>query len=325
MSETMLREQDEERADGAVGTARGSELAAGEPAARAFGPARLAPAAFAATEFAAVARALRHAAAHAGEQPSVADLARVAGLAETPFSRACRDLAGISPKSYVQALTIASAREQLARSRPVLETSLRAGLSGASRLHDLFVGVERMTPGEYARGGAGIRIAWDEVATPFGPALVCAAPRGVCALSFTEGRGLEAELAHTRARWPRADFVRDERAIEPAAHTLRERLAGRALDPTRSITLLLKGTDFEMRVWEALLAIPEGLVASYGHLARALDAPRSARAVGHAIGANPIGVLIPCHRVLRETGALGGYRWGETTKRALLAAEASRA
>jgi len=276
-------------------------------------------------DLAAVARALRHAALHAAEQPSPAELARVAGLTETRFSRACRELAGITPKGYVQALTLATARERLARARPVLETSLAAGLSGGSRLHDLFVGIERMTPGEYARGGAGLAIAWDEVATPFGPALVCAAPRGVCALAFTEGRGLDAELAHARARWPRAAFARDEHAIEPAAAVLRDRLAGRALGNSPPVTLLLKGTDFEVRVWEALLAIPEGLVASYGGLARALDVPRAARAVGRAIGANPVGVLIPCHRVLRETGALGGYRWGETTKRALLAAEASRA
>lgn len=276
-------------------------------------------------DFAAVARALRHAAEHQGEQPAVADLSRAAGLPETRFSRACRELAGITPKGFVQALTIAASRERLARSRPVLETSFQAGLSGPARLHDLFVGIERMTPGEYARGGAGLRIAWDEVATPFGPALVCAAPRGVCALAFTEGRGLEAELEHARARWPRGDFQRDERAIAPAATVLRDRLAGRERDPSRPITLLLKGTDFELRVWEALLAIPDGLVASYGQLARALGVPRSARAVGRAIGANPVGVLIPCHRVLRETGALGGYRWGETTKRALLAAEAARA
>lgn len=275
-------------------------------------------------DHAAVARALRHAAAHAAEQPDVAALARVAGLAETRFSRACRDLAGITPKGFVQALTIADARARLARSRTVLETSFRAGLSGGSRLHDLFVGIERMTPGEYARGGADLAIAWDEVETPFGPALVCVAPRGVCAVSFTEGRGLDAELEHARARWPRATYARDERAVRPTAEVLRERLAGRALDPSRPITLWLKGTDFELRVWEALLSIDDGDVASYGALARALDAPRAARAVGRAIGANPIAVLIPCHRVLRETGALGGYRWGESTKRALLAAEASR-
>ncbi len=279
---------------------------------------------FAADDFAAVARALRYAAEHAEDQPDVAELARVAGTGETRFSRACRELAGISPKSFVQAVTIASAREWLARSRPLLATSFRAGLSGSSRLHDLFVGIERMTPGEYARGGEGLAIAWDEVATPFGPALVCTAPRGVCALSFTEGRGLDAELEHAHARWPRAAFVRDERALAPAVHVLRERLAGRAVDPARSITLCLKGTDFELRVWEALLAIPEGAVASYGTLAAAIDAPKSARAVGRAIGANPVAALIPCHRVLRETGAIGGYRWGETQKRALLAAEFAR-
>ncbi len=288
-------------------------------------PVGISPAGSRAGAWESVARALRYATERAAEQPCVADLARVAGTSETQFSRACRELAGVAPKGFVQALTIADARAQLARSKPVLATSFAVGLSGGSRLHDLFVGIERMTPGEYARGGAGLDIVWDEVATPFGPALVCAAPRGVCALSFTEGRGLDAELEHARARWPAARYVRDTGAIEPAAHVLRERLAGRALDPTRSITLFLKGTDFEMRVWEALLAIPEGAVASYGTLAAAIDAPKSARAVGRAIGANPIAALIPCHRVLRETGALGGYRWGETQKRALLAAESARA
>lgn len=276
-------------------------------------------------DFAAVAVALRHAAEHAAEQPSPAELARIAGLNETRFARACRELAGISPKSFVQALTLSDAKRQLARSVPVLATSHRLGLSGGSRLHDLFVELERMTPGEYARAGAGLVIRWDEVATPFGPALIGVAPRGVCHLAFTEGRGLDAELEHARTRWPRATFERDARHVRAAADVLNDRLSGRAADPSRSITLFLKGTDFEMRVWEALLTIPEASVSSYGSIAASVGAPRAARAVGSAIGANPIGVLIPCHRVLRQTGALGGYRWGETTKRALLAAEASRA
>ncbi len=275
-------------------------------------------------DFAAVARALRHAAEHAAEQPSPAELARAAGLTETRFSRACRELAGISPKSFVQALTLSAAKRDLARSVPVLATSLRTGLSGGSRLHDLFVTLERMTPGEYARAGDGLVIRWDEVPTPFGPALIGVAARGVCHLAFTEGRGLQAELEHALTRWPRATFERDEQHVRGAAAVLHDRLAGRAANPTRPITLLLKGTDFEMRVWEALLAIPEACVSSYGSIANLVGTPRAARAVGTAIGANPIGVLIPCHRVLRQTGALGGYRWGEVTKRALLAAEAAR-
>jgi len=275
-------------------------------------------------DFAAVARALRHAAEHVAEQPSPSQLARVAGLGETRFARACRALAGISPKSFVQALTLTDAKRQLARAVPVLATSHRTGLSGGSRLHDLFVNLERMTPGEYARAGAGLVIRWDEVPTPFGRALIGVAPRGVCHLAFTEGRGLEAELEHARARWPRAEFERDAVHARLAAEVLRDRLAGRDADRERPITLLLKGTEFEMRVWEALLSIPEANVSSYGSIASSVGAPRAARAVGSAIGANPIGVLIPCHRVLRQTGALGGYRWGETTKRALLAAEASR-
>jgi AraC family transcriptional regulator of adaptative response/methylated-DNA-[protein]-cysteine methyltransferase len=272
----------------------------------------------------AVARALRHAAEQVVAQPTPAELARVAGLSDTAFARACRALAGTSPKGFVQALTLARARERLARSETVLATSLAVGLSGGSRLHDLFVGIERMTPGEYARGGADLAITWDEAGTPFGPALACATPRGLCHLAFTEGCGLDAELERVRSRWPRAEFRRDAQRLEPAFELLRARLAGRAATPDRPLTLRFLGTDFEVRVWEALLAIPPGEVTSYGALARAIGSPGAARAGGRAVGANPIAVLIPCHRVLRESGALGGYRWGTTKKRALLAVEWSR-
>ncbi|MBL8860658.1 MAG: methylated-DNA--[protein]-cysteine S-methyltransferase [Planctomycetes bacterium] len=272
-------------------------------------------------EHEAVARALRRAASCFEHQPRVAELAQAAGLSATRFARACRAQAGISPKSFVQVLTLAAARRHLARGETVLATSLAVGLSGGGRLHDLFTGIERLTPGEYARGGAGLKLAWDEAATPCGPALACSAPRGLCHLAFTAGRGLEAELARARARWPRAEFQRDPRALAPAFELLAARLAGGLGDPRRPVTLLLAGTDFELRVWEALLAIPAGSTVAYGHIARAIGAPSAARAVGRAVGANPIAVLIPCHRVIRASGALAGYRWGESTKRALLAAE----
>ncbi len=272
-----------------------------------------------------IARAIAFAGAHYPAQPSIAELAAAAGLSPTRFARAFRTHAGITPKSWVQHLTLADARERLSRSATVLEASYAVGLSGPSRLHDLFTTTERMTPGEYRSGGRGVRIGWTMVATPFGAALLAATERGVCALAFlADGpreRALAAALEDLRARWPRAELARDDEGLSSTAAEISVRLAGGRRAP---LALLLAGTPFETQVWEALLRLPEGAVMSYGDLARALGAPTAARAVGQAVGANPIAALIPCHRVLRANGALGGYRWGEPRKRALLAVERAR-
>jgi AraC family transcriptional regulator of adaptative response/methylated-DNA-[protein]-cysteine methyltransferase len=190
----------------------------------------------------------------------------------------------------------------------VLDASLEAGLSGPGRLHDLTVHVHAMTPGEVRRAGEGITIRHGLHATPFGDCFIARTDRGVCAVAF--GDALEEE----RARWPKATFVRDD---ETAA--IAERVFGGG-----EIALDLYGTNFQIRVWEALIRIPPGSATSYGELAKRVDRPGSARAVGRAVGSNRIAVLIPCHRVLRETGAFGGYRWGVERKRALLAYESSR-
>jgi AraC family transcriptional regulator of adaptative response/methylated-DNA-[protein]-cysteine methyltransferase len=256
-----------------------------------------------------VERAIRFLDEHHTEQPSLACVAGAAGLSEAHFQRLFKRWAGVSPKRFLQYATAEHARQLLCDSRPVLEAALDAGLSGPGRLHDLTVNVHAMTPGEMRRAGAGTTIRYGNHATPFGRCFLARTERGVCALRFGDG------IAEERARWPAAEFVRDDAATaEDAARVFRG----------GAISLDLHGTNFQIRVWEALLRIPVGSVTSYGALARRIERPGAARAVGRAVGSNRIAVLIPCHRVLRETGAFGGYRWGLERKRALLAWESSR-
>jgi AraC family transcriptional regulator of adaptative response/methylated-DNA-[protein]-cysteine methyltransferase len=256
-----------------------------------------------------VERAIRFLDEHHTEQPSLPRVAAAAGLSESHFQRLFKRWAGVSPKRFLQYATAEHARQLLLDSRPVLEAALDAGLSGPGRLHDLTVNVHAMTPGEIRQGGAGTTVRYGLHDTPFGHCFLARTERGVCALRFGDG------LAEERARWPAAEFVRDDAAT---AEVAARAFAGGA------ISLDLHGTNFQIRVWEALLRIPTGSVTSYGALARRIERPGAARAVGRAVGSNHIAVLIPCHRVLRETGAFGGYRWGLERKRALLACESSR-
>lgn len=272
-----------------------------------------------ASDYARVERAIRFVHAHAARQPSLAEVARELGLSEFHVQRLFQRWAGVSPKRFLQAITLARAKELLAAERPLLETSLAVGLSGPSRLHDLFVAVERMTPGEFARQAEGITLSWDVRPTRLGQALFAATARGLCALHFVDGGGSDEALAELQRRWPRATLRRDQGAVEGYADTLEARLGG---EP-RPLALVLQGTPLQLRVWEALLRIPPGQVVSYGALARAVGAPGAARAVGSAVGRNPIGVLVPCHRVIQSTGALGGYRWGLARKLAVLGREVS--
>lgn len=245
------------------------------------------------------------------EQPRLEELARVAGLSPFHFHRVFARWAGTTPKAFVKFLTGERAKALLRDARPVLDASLVSGLSGPGRLHDLLVSVEGVTPGEYKSGGAGVVILWDFVATPYGTALIGVTTRGVCHLSF----GARASsLRELRRKWPKALLRRDP----VAARRVASRVFGRG---RRAIAVLLAGTPFQLKVWEALLRIPAGKTIGYGRLAAAVGKPRAARAVGTAVGSNAIAYLIPCHRVLRETGALGGYRWGTARKRAMLLRE----
>ena len=275
-----------------------------------------------ADHYATVAAAIRHLDAHREEQPSLAELAAAVGLSPTHLQRVFTSWAGISPKRFLQALTKAHARTLLAASRRNFASALEAGLSSGGRLHDLFVECEGVTPGEVARQGSGLCIDYGFASTPFGAALIGHSPRGVCHLRFVDGdrAAAEAELA---VEWPRATRRRDDSAARDLAGRIFAGAPTGDQPAAAPLSLWLKGTNFQLQVWQALLRLPAGCLTTYGELASQLGRPGAARAVGSAVGANPVGWLIPCHRVIRETGALGGYRWGLVRKQAMLAREAS--
>jgi AraC family transcriptional regulator of adaptative response/methylated-DNA-[protein]-cysteine methyltransferase len=241
--------------------------------------------------------------------PPLQELAAQAGMSPFHFQRTFQRLVGVSPLQLQQVLRVESAREALLRSRSVLEASWDAGFSGPGRLHDAMLRVERMTPGELKSGST---LRWSEAHTDLGSLTVAASPRGVCGVSFD---GLES-LA---ARWPGATFEKSPRALANHVEQLERRLAGEKL--TQPLALVLRGTDLQLAVWRALLALPSGTVTTYSDLAEAVGRPAATRAVANAVGANHVAWLIPCHRVIRATGALGGYRWGLARKSALLARE----
>jgi AraC family transcriptional regulator of adaptative response/methylated-DNA-[protein]-cysteine methyltransferase len=272
------------------------------------------------SDFSRVAQAIRYLCARVPEQPSLGEVAAQAGVSEFHFQRIFQKWAGISPKRFLQYLTLREAKALLLESRSVLEASLELGLSSPSRLHDLFVNIERMTPGQFKARAAGLTLDWAVAGTPFGPALMAALEGRLCALSFLADEDPAPALAELRRRWPGAAVRQDRAALQPFVAALESRLRG---EPG-PLALALKGTPFQLRVWEALLRIPEGRVLSYGDLARQLGEPGASRAVGSAIGRNPVAYLIPCHRVIQATGALGDYHWGADRKRAILALERAR-
>ena len=271
----------------------------------------------AAVDYTRVERAIRFLEEHAERRPSLAEVSRSAGLSPAHFQRLFSRWAGISPKRFLQFLAKEHALERLRASATVLDAAWDAGLSGPGRLHDLLVSSEAATPGEVASGGRGLAIAWGFHPTPFGECLLGMTARGICHLSFVVS-GRRAALADLRRRWPRADLHEDQ--------ALAAQTAGRAFarSPRGRLSLHLAGTNFQMKVWEALLRIPPGAAATYGEIARRIGRPSAARAVARAVGANPVAWLIPCHRVLRSIGTIGGYRWGVERKRAMLGWEAAR-
>lgn len=259
------------------------------------------------------------------EQPTLERLAAHLDLSPAHAQRLFKRWCGLSPKEFVQAVTIDHARNLLTGSASVLDAAHEVGLSGAGRLHDLFVDHEAMTPGEFKRRGEGLEIAYGFHETPFGDALVLATDRGVAGLAFVDedkGQSRQEALADMTGRWPKAAFI--EGPERTAGH------AARIFDPARwspeqPVRLVLIGTDFEIRVWQALLRIPMGRAVTYADIARHLGRPTASRAVGSAVGRNPISFVVPCHRVLRGDGQLGGYHWGLTRKRALIGWETGRA
>jgi AraC family transcriptional regulator of adaptative response/methylated-DNA-[protein]-cysteine methyltransferase len=269
-----------------------------------------------------VEKAIRYLDGNARAQPSLGDVAGHLGLSVFHCQRLFHRWAGVTPKDFLQVATLRYAKALLRESRPVLEAALEAGLSGPGRLHDLCVSIEAMTPGEYRRGGEGVTVRWGVHPTPVGEALFAMTDRGVCAIHFLESlQPLAFSLQPLRHAWPRARLERDNAATAPVAAEVSARMLGRTRE---RLSVVLRGTRFQVKVWEALLAIPAGSVTTYGEVAARIGQPQAHRAAASAIGANAVGYLIPCHRVLRATGAIGGYRWGEARKRALLGLERPR-
>lgn len=267
--------------------------------------------------------AIRYLSEHRTEQPGLEEVAGHVGLSPYHFQRLFTRWAGVSPKRFLQYLTAEHARRLLATSETVLATTWELGLSSPGRLHDLMVTAEAVTPGEFKRRGEGLGIRWGVHPSPFGACLLGVTGRGICHLSFlAPGEEPGEAVAELARRFPCAELAEEPAATAPLARRIFG--AARAVERGEPLGLHLRGTNFQLQVWKALLAIPEGAAVTYGGLARRLGRPGASRAVGTAVGANPVAYLIPCHRVLRQGGELGGYCWGAERKRAMLGWEAAR-
>ena len=269
-----------------------------------------------------VEEAIRFLEACAPERPSLSAVAEQVGLSQFHFQRLFSRWVGISPKRFLQFLTHAHARKMIERSDSLLAAAYEAGLSGPGRLHDLFVSCEAVTPGQVKKRGAGLRIAWGVHPTPFGRCLIAASERGVVSLYFLGPRTEQTALAEIEHKWPEAEIRKRPTATAGLVQSVFAFSAG--LDPA-PVHLHVRGTNFQIRVWEALLKIPLGRAVTYEDIARHIGMPKAARAVGNAVGANPIPFLIPCHRVIRKTGVFGHYGSGPARKKAILGWESAQA
>ncbi len=256
------------------------------------------------------------------DHPSLDEIAGNVGASPDSVQRSFSRWAGLTPKSFMQAITVDRARQLLQDSATVLDTAYEVGLSGAGRLHDLFVTHEGMPPGIYRAKGAGLTINWGCHASPFGTAVVLTTAHGLAGLAFADEGGELAAFEDMVRRWPNADYVRDDKATAAMAKRIFDRDEWR---PDQPLRIVMIGTDFEVRVWETLLRIPLGSATTYSDVAETIGKPSAARAVGTAVGKNPISFVVPCHRVLGKSGGLCGYHWGLTRKKAILGWEAGTA
>lgn len=273
-------------------------------------------------DYARVQDAIRYITGNWREQPDLDEIARESGLSPAHFQRLFSRWAGISPKQFVQALTLDHAREMLEGSASVLDTAYEVGLSGAGRLHDLFVNYEAMTPGDYKRRGAGLEMSWGIHDSPFGRALIMVTERGITGLAFADdGEDETAMFDDMARRWPAANYVHAQEKTRALIARIFSPGLWRKSDPLK---VVLIGTDFEVRVWDALLKLPPAQAITYSDLAAHVCTTRAARAVGSAVGRNPVSFVVPCHRVLRKDGGLGGYHWGVTRKQAIIGWETGR-
>lgn len=270
--------------------------------------------------YAVIRRAIDIIDAQGGEPLPLGSLAARMRMSPAHFQRVFSRWVGVSPKRYQQYLTLDHAKRLLAERFTTLATAHELGLSGSGRLHDLFLKWEAMSPGDYARRGEGLEISWGWFDSPFGPALAMGTEKGICGMAFSAETGAEAAMSDLAGRWPKASFAEDAEFLRP--WTLSAFGASGDADPTPLHPI---GAPFQIKVWEALLNIPSGHVSTYSEIAKAIGRPKAARAVGTAVGRNPISWLIPCHRALRNSGGLGGYHWGLPMKRTMLAYETARA
>ena len=268
-----------------------------------------------------IAKAIAFIVSRANDQPSLAEMAAHLHLSPFHFQRLFCRWAGVTPKRFLQVLTLQRAKQLLSESAPLLEVSNALGLSSGSRLYDHFVHLEAVTPGEYKMGGVDVSIDYGVHDTPFGKAFIALTPRGVCHFAFMAGTPIDANLTSLLKKWPHA-AVRENRP--PTLAVIQAMFDGKKLSD-RPVSLHVSGTNFQINVWKALLQIPSAAVVSYSQVAAAIGRPNAARAVGLAVGANPVALLIPCHRVIQQSGKLGGYHWGETRKHAIHAWESARA
>ena len=276
----------------------------------------------AAADYDIVRRAIAHIRGNWRAQPDIEEIAAAAGVSTTDLHHLFRRWAGLTPKAFLQALTLDHAKALLRRSASVLDASYEVGLSGPGRLHDLFVTHEAMSPGEWKAGGEGLSIGYGFHPSPFGAALIMATPRGLAGLAFADAGDEPAVLSDMRARWPKATYREDLAGTASLARRVFDSTSWRSGEPLR---VVLIGTDFEVRVWEALLAVPMGRLTTYSDVAAKVCTPAAARAVGAAVGRNPVCFVVPCHRVIGKSGSLTGYHWGLTRKRAMLGWEAGKA
>ena len=281
-----------------------------------------APLPTAAADYAIVQRAIAHIRGNWRSQPEIDTIADAAGISATDLHHLFRRWCGLTPKAFLQALTLSHARDLLRASASVLDTAYEVGLSGPGRLHDLFVTHEAMSPGEWKAGGEGLTITYGFHPCPFGTALVMNTPRGLAGLALADAGKERKALSDMRSRWPKARYVEDFAATAATARRIFDPALWRADQPLR---VVLIGTDFEIRVWEKLLTSPMGRLDTYSSVAAKVGEPKAARAVGAAVGKNPICFVVPCHRVIGKNGDITGYHWGITRKRAMLGWEAGMA
>lgn len=266
-----------------------------------------------------VAAAIRFVRSHAGTQPSLDEVARHVGLSASHLQRLFSEWVGISPKRFLQFLTKEHAKTLLRESRDVMSAAIESGLSGPGRLHDLMVQCEALTPGEMGARGEGLVIRYGFTTSPFGTIIIGTTARGICHLRFVESGQTDIEEAELQSEWLHAQFERDD--------AMAQSLSSQIFSPfneAKPLSVLLRGTNFQIKVWEALMRIPFGYTLAYGDLAALAGIPKAQRSIGTAMAKNNIALLIPCHRVIRESGDIGLYRWGPERKRALMVWEQYR-